>query len=47
MAIKKANVQHKWDIPGPTIYNAVLTGQVKTVQEFKCQFVEQLSDVAS
>lgn len=47
LAIKKANVQHKWDMPGPTIYNAVLTGQVKTVQEFKRQFVEQPQDVVS
>jgi hypothetical protein len=47
LAIKKANTQHKWDIPGPTIYDAVLTGKVKTVKEFRRQFVEQSQDAAN
>ena len=40
LAIKKANIYHKWDIPGVTIYDAVLTGTVKNVEEFRRQFVE-------
>ena len=41
LAIKKANIRQKWDVYGVTIYDAVLTGQVKNVEEFRLQFVEQ------
>lgn len=34
LAIKKANIQNKWDLPGITIYNAVLTDKVKTMKSF-------------
>lgn len=43
LAIKKANIQNKWDLPGITIYNAVLTGKVNNVNEFRHQFVDQQS----
>ncbi len=41
LAIKKANIRQKWDVSGVTIYDAVLTGTVKNVEEFRLQFVEQ------
>jgi hypothetical protein len=40
LAIKKANIQNKWDLPSITIYNAVLNGKVKTVEELQRQFVD-------
>jgi len=44
LAIKKANLQNKWDLPGVAIYNAVLTGKVNNVEEFQRQFVDQHTD---
>jgi len=41
LAIKKANIQYKWDLPGATIYDAVLTGKVDNLDEFQRQFVDQ------
>lgn len=41
LVIKKANIRQKWDVSSVTIYDAVLTGKVKSVEEFRLQFVEQ------
>jgi len=43
LAIKKANIQYKWDLPSVTIYDAVLSGKVNNVDEFRCRFVDQQS----
>ena len=47
LMIKKANILHNWNLPGPTIYNAVLTGKVKTIEEFQRGFMKQPLSAAS
>ena len=39
LAIKQANIRYKWDLPGVTIYDAVLTNQVASLEAFRQQFV--------
>jgi len=46
LAIKKANIHYKWDLPGVTVYNAVLTGKVNNVDEFRRQFIDQQSEAS-
>jgi hypothetical protein len=47
LAIKKANVLHKWNISGVTIYDAVLTDKVNNVEAFQSQFVEPSQNATS
>lgn len=41
LAIKKANIENKWNLSSVTVYNAVLAGKVSNIEEFRSQFVNR------